>query len=173
MDKKLELQIKLKVGDVFRYNLWVAYRSIVSKLMLLLGVGLTGWLIYKISIDTGRLDVFISQNIIWIILAVFILIGTPFKVWTITATQMQAPIFSGTSKYVFAPENIYMQVADLEDTVSWDTYVRIVETNKDFRFFVDKVQAQIFPKHNMTTEQMKMLRTLIKEAKDQTAYKLK
>lgn len=173
MDNKLELQIKLKVGDVFRYNLWVAYRSVVSKLMLLLGVGLTGWLIYKVSTDTGRLDIFISQNILWIMLAVFILIGTPFKVWTITATQMQAPIFSGISKYVFTPENIYMQVADLEDTVSWDTYIKIVETNKDFRFFVDKIQAQIFPKHNMTQEQIKTLKTFIKEAKDQAAYKLK
>ena len=59
MDNKLELQIKLKVKDVLRYNLWVAYRSIVSKLMLILGVGLTGWLIYKVSVNTGRLDVFI------------------------------------------------------------------------------------------------------------------
>lgn len=173
MDNKLELQIKLKVKDVLRYNLWVAYRSIVSKLMLILGVGLTGWLIYKVSVNTDRLDVFISQNIIWIVLAVFILIATPFKVWTITATQMQAPIFSGVSKYIFTKENIYMQVGELEDTVSWDTYIKIVETNKDFRFFVDKVQAQIFPKHNMTAEQITVLKALIKEARDEASYKLK
>ena len=173
MDNRLELQIKLKVKDVLRYNLWVAYRSIVSKLMLILGIGLTGWLIYKVSINTGRLDVFISQNIIWIVLAVFILIATPLKVWTITANQMQAPIFSEVSTYIFTKDNIYMKIGDLEDTVSWDTYMRIVETNKDFRFFVDKVQAQIFPKHNMTVQQITGLRALIKEAKHEASYKLK
>lgn len=173
MDNRLELQIKLKVKDVLRYNLWVAYRSIVSKLMLILGVGLTAWLIYKISTNTGRLDVFISQNIIWIVLAVFILVATPLKVWTITANQMQAPIFSQASTYIFTKENIYMKIGELEDTVSWDTYLKIVETNKDFRFFVDKVQAQIFPKHNMTVEQIGMLRALIKEAKQEVSYKLK
>ena len=86
---------------------------------------------------------------------------------------MQAPIFSQASTYIFTKENIYMKIGELEDTVSWDTYLKIVETNKDFRFFVDKVQAQIFPKHNMTVEQIGMLRALIKEAKQEVSYKLK
>lgn len=173
IDNKVELNIKLKVGDVLRYNLWVAYRSVVSKGLLVLGVGLLGWLTYKVTVNTGRLDVFISQNILWIMLAIFILIATPFKVWTITATQMQSPIFSGVSKYIFTAESIYIQVGELEDTVSWDTYIKVVETGKDFRFFVDKVQAQILPKHNMNNEQVKVLRDLVKQAKDATAYKLK
>ena len=173
MEKKLEIDIKLKVADVLRYNLWVAYRSIVSKSMLVLGIGLLGWLIYKVTTNTGRLDVFISQNILWIMLAVFILIATPFKVWTITATQMQSPIFSGATKYIFSAESIYLQVGELEDTVSWDTYIKIVETNKDFRFFVDKVQAQILPKHNMNKAQIETLKQFIKQAKEASAYKLK
>lgn len=173
MEKKLEMDIKLKVGDVLRYNLWVAYRSIVSKGMLVLGIGLLGWLGYKVTINTGRLDVFISQNILWIMLAIFILIATPFKVWTITATQMQSPIFSGVTKYIFSVESIYLQVGELEDTVSWDTYIRIVETSKDFRFFVDKVQAQILPKHNMNKTQIETLKQFIKQAKEASAYKLK
>ncbi|MEF9959296.1 MAG: YcxB family protein [Niameybacter sp.] len=170
---QLELKIKMKLRDVWRYNLWVGYRTLFSKLLLVVGFGILGWLGYKLSQNTGRLDLFFADNIIWIILAVLILIGKPFKIWNITATQMQLPVFAGTTEYVFSEESIYLKVGELEDTVSWNTYIKILETPKDFRFFVDAVQAQILPKHNMDKRQIEQLRTFIKGAKPATAYRLK
>lgn len=177
MDKEeqesLEIDIKYKIADVFRYNLYVAYQSIVSKLMVVVGLLLIGALCYRFYNRITTLDVFISQNIIFIILPIFILIATPWKVWTITALQMQTPAFSQGAAYIFYVDKIHMEAGTLSDDVPWETYSRIVETKKDFRFFVDKVQAQIIPKHNMTTSQQNHLKDLIKKANPESIYKLK
>ncbi len=50
---------------------------------------------------------------------------------------------------------------------------KIIETNTDFRFFVDSVQAQIIPKHGMQDEQVQQLRDLIKNANPDEIYNLK
>lgn len=171
--KKVDLNVKLKIKDVLRYNMHIAYKSWFSKLLLVVGIGMCGWLAYRFATTTQRLDIFFSENVIFIMLAVFILIGTPMKVWRITATQMQSPIFSGTSRYSFSREGIHIGIQDMEDTVGWETYIFIKETSQDFRFFVDRVQAQIIPKHNMTTEQVGDLRTLIKEANPKEVYSIK
>ncbi len=167
------VDVKLKIRDVLRYNMYVAYRSWWSRIILVIGVALAIWLGYSMVERTVSLDVFLSQNIVMILVVAFILFGTPFKVWRITATQMQSPIFSGKSHYVFSTEGIRLKIQDMEDTVQWETYSRIVETNKDFRFFVDRVQAQIVPKHNMTTAQVEALRVMIRMTNPDTIYQLK
>lgn len=170
---QLNLKIKLKIQDVLKYNLYVAYRSWFSRLIVLLGIGMCGYVVYQLTTTQERLDVFIAQHIVFIMLSVFILFSTPLKVWRITATQMQSPIFSGVSTYCFTPEAITIKVGDLEDTVQWSTYSRIVETTSDFRLFVDAVQAQILPKHNMTKEEINTLRQMIKAAHTSSNNKLK
>ena len=171
--EKLAIDVKLQIKDVLRYNMYIAYKSWFSKIVLVVGVLLCGWMIYLFATTTKSLDVFISENIIMLMLSVFILIATPLKVWRITAAQMQSPIFSGVSHYEFTKESIYIRVNALEDTVTWNTYSYMMETNKDFRFFVDKVQAQIIPKHNMTTEEVSLLRKLIQEANPKEVYNIK
>lgn len=172
--RAVDIDVKLKVSDVWRYNLHIAYKSWFSKLVLVAGVALLGWIVYKFfNRGTMPWDIFISQNIIFIMLPVFILIATPWKVWNITASQMQSPIFANGAKYIFYPDKIYIKAGELQDEVPWETYIRIIETSKDFRLFVDKVQAQIIPKHSMTEQQIAALKELIKEANPETVYKLK
>ncbi|OOB79208.1 MAG: hypothetical protein ATN34_03485 [Epulopiscium sp. Nele67-Bin002] len=173
IDNSVTLKVKLKVSDVLRYNMYVAYRSKFSKILLLVGTVLLGYIFYKYFMTTDTIGVFLSRNIVLICVSVFILIGTPFKVWKITALQMQSPIFSGASKYVFYPDKIYMEVGEVNDEVPWETYAHIVETNKDFRFFVDTVQAQIIPKHGMEDTQVTKLREVIKIANPEDIYELK
>ncbi|MHC1750014.1 MAG: YcxB family protein [Cellulosilyticaceae bacterium] len=169
----LHLNVKFKVVDVFRYNLYVAYQSIVSKILVIVGIALIGWLVYKFQHRIVDMDIFITQNIVWIILPIFILIATPWKVWTITATQMQAPVFSKGAEYDFYKDKIVLTANDMTDEVPWETYRKIIETSNDFRFFVDKVQAQILPKHNMDARQITELKKIIKEANPKEIYKLK
>lgn len=172
-EEGLHLSIKFKVADVFRYNLYVAYQSIVSKILVVVGIALIGWFVYKFQHRMVDMDIFITQNIIWIILPVFILVATPWKVWTITATQMQAPVFAKGVEYDFYADKIILKAGEMMDEVPWETYSKIVETSNDFRLFVDKVQAQILPKHNMSEEQITSLKKLIKAANPKEIYKLK
>lgn len=172
-EQSLSIQVKLKIGDVLRYNMYIAYKSLFSKILTLVGIGLLGFFFYKMSVRTVTLDIFISQNFIWLMVPILLLVVKPWKVWTITATQMQSPIFSGVSYYEFSLEGIKLKVGDLEDIVPWETYSQIVETSKDFRFFVDSVQAQIVPKHNLSKEQIESLKQLIKATNPESIYKLK
>ncbi|OON96342.1 MAG: hypothetical protein ATN36_05695 [Epulopiscium sp. Nele67-Bin005] len=171
--QNVEVTVKLKIKDVMRYNLWVAYRSKFSKLTFLMGCALLGYVAYQWTINTSSLGVFLSHNILWIILTALALCGTPMKVWQITLMQMQMPIFSAPSKYNFFTDKISLEVGEMSDIVSWQTYSIIKETNKDFRFFVDAVQAQIIPKDCMENEQIELLRTIIKQAVPQENYNLK
>lgn len=171
--KSVAVEVKLKLKDVLRYNMFVAYRSVFSKVMTGVGVALLVYFFYKLANRTVTLDLFIATNFLWIMLPVLLLVVKPWKVWTITATQMQSPIFSGTSKYCFSQEGISLKVGDLEDTVPWETYIKIVETKNDFRFFVDQVQAQIIPKHNMTQDQIAGLKVVIKASNPESIYVLK
>lgn len=172
-EQKLAIDVKLQIKDVLRYNMYIAYKSWFSKLILVVGVGLGGWMIYQMATTTKRFDIFLSENILMIMLAIFILLATPLKVWRITATQMQSPIFSGVSHYEWTKDSIYIRINDLEDTITWNTYSYITETKKDFRFFVDKVQAQIIPKHNMSSAEVSVLRKLIQEANPKEVYNIK
>ncbi|ONI40406.1 hypothetical protein AN639_12775 [Candidatus Epulonipiscium fishelsonii] len=173
MEDILEVKVKLKVSDVFRYNMYVGYRGLLNKIFLFIGFILAGYVVYKFGIRQVSIGVFASQNIVWIILSVFMLIGKPLKIWKITAIQMQSPIFASTSIYIFQKEHIYIELADLKDTVPWETYSKIIETKKDFRLFVNPVQAQIIPKHVMNNEQIDKLREIIKQANPTEIYKLK
>ncbi|OON96934.1 MAG: hypothetical protein ATN32_05975 [Candidatus Epulonipiscium fishelsonii] len=170
---QLEVKVKLKVADVFRYNMYIGYRGLLNKIFLAIGFVLAGYIIYKFGIRQTSVAVFASQNIVWIVLSVFMLIGKPLKIWKITAIQMQLPVFSGISTYIFKKESIYIEVGDLKDTVPWETYSKIIETKKDFRLFVNHVQAQIIPKHLMNSDQINKLREIIKQANPKEIYILK
>lgn len=172
-NKDLTLDVKFQIKDIWRYNMYIAYRTVFSRLVVVAGLTLVAWLIYKGMNRTVTLDVYLSQNILYIALAILMLVTKVWRIWTITATQMQSPIFSGKTHYRFSQTAIYMQVSDLEDTVSWETYAKIVETKHDFRLFVDEVQAQIIPKHNMTNDQLEAFRALVRGANPPERYRLK
>jgi Co/Zn/Cd efflux system component len=163
-EKSVVVNVNYKLADILRYNMHVAYQSIVSKGMVAVGIILLAILGYKFANRTAPLDLFIAQNIVLIILPIFILIATPLKVWKITALQMQNPIFSQGATFKFYPNIIHLSVQETSEEVPWATYCFIKETKKDFRFFVDKVQAQLLPKHGMSHEQIQDLRAIIRTA---------
>ncbi|WP_010168148.1 YcxB family protein [Candidatus Epulonipiscium viviparus] len=169
----MEIKVKLTFGDVFRYNLYVGYKSIFSKVIVLIGLAVLGYIVYKFSVADGPILDVISRNIIAIIVMFLALCSKFIKIWKITAMQATSPIFQKTSTYKFAPDSIYLELDDQSDTISWTIYQQIKETNNDFRFFVDAVQAQIVPKHDMTTEQIENLRKFIEQAVPKEKYILK
>ena len=63
----LAVDVKLQVKDVLRYNMYVAYRSWFSKIILVIGIVLFGWMAYRMATTTDRFDIFLSHNILMII----------------------------------------------------------------------------------------------------------
>jgi len=162
--KELIVNVKFKIRDVLRYNMTIMFKSIVNKVILLIGLLLISFYIYKLLNRQGALDLFIAQNIVLLLVPVMIFLLIPWRVWKITISQMQVPSFAFGVTYTFMQDKIILDLGDAKDEIEWDTFIKIVETKKDFRFFVDEVRAQLIPKHNLTTEEMGLFKTIADKA---------
>ena len=162
-ESTLSLDVKFKVRDVLRYNMSVALKNIVNEIVLAVGVLSLIIFFYQMITTSERVDVYIAKHIVLLIVPVLIFMMIPWRVWKITLTQMQSPAFSGGVNYTFSPSGILLDIGEASEETSWDVFVKIIETKHDFRFYVNKVSAQIIPKHNMNEEQEEMLRRIIRE----------
>lgn len=172
-ENSLSLDVKFKFKDVLRYNTSVALKNIVNDIVLGIGVAVLIFFFYKMFTTSERLDIFISRNITLLLVPILIFVLIPWRVWQITASQMQLPAFAYGVKYVFSKEHIVLDIGEASEEMPWDLFVSIVETNHDFRFYVNKISAQIIPKHNMTKEQLETLREMIKTATKPGVCRLK
>lgn len=164
MNEKLTLNVKFRTKDVLRYNLSVARKSVVNCIVMLIGIGSIVYVLWRLFLTNERLDVFIAHNIVFILVAVLIFSMIPGRVWKITASQMQLPAYANGVTYIFSKENLVLKI-DLErEIIDWSVFIKILETRHDFRLYVNKVSAQIIPKHNLNPEQLKQLRQILKEA---------
>lgn len=160
----LPLEVKFKVKDVLRYNVSVARKNITNCLVMLLGIGVLVYFFFRMATTGERLDIFLAKNIALLIVPLLVFLMLPWKVWKITAVQMQQPAFAYGVQYTFSKEGILLDIGEASDEMSWDLFVKIVESKHDFRFYINKVSAQIIPKHNMNEEQVGVLRQIIREA---------
>ncbi len=161
----LSLDVKFKFKDVLRYNASVAKKNIVNDIVVGIGIAVLLFFFYKMFTTTERLDIYISKNITLLLIPILIFVLVPWRVWQITASQMQLPAFAYGVKYVFSKEHILLDIGEASEEMPWDLFVSIVETKHDFRFYVNQVSAQIIPKHNLNNEQLIVLREMIKSTK--------
>ncbi len=159
----LSLDVKFKVKDVLRYNLSVAGKNIVNCIVLGIGALVLIFFFYKMFTSSERVDVFIAKNVMLLIVPVLIFVMIPWRVWQITLSQMQQPAFAYGVNYTFSKENIVLDIGEASEAMPWDLFVKIVETKHDFRFYINQISAQIIPKHNMTPEQLQLLKEMIGE----------
>ena len=160
----LSLDIKFKVKDVLRYNLSVARKNIVNCIVLGLGGLVLIYFFYKMFTTPERLDVFVAKNVMLLVVPLLIFVMIPWKVWQITLSQMQQPAFAYGVNYTFSTEHILLDIGEASEEMSWDLFVKIIETKHDFRFYINEISAQIIPKHNMSAEELQILKAIIKEA---------
>lgn len=160
----LTVDIKFKLMDILRYNLSVMLKSTINKVMLLAGLFLSGLYFYKMIHREVALDLFFAHNIVLLLVPVMIFLLIPWRVWKITLTQMQVPAFAFGVIYTFSVDKIILDVGEAQEEMSWDTFIKIMETQKDFRFFVDPIRAQLIPKHNLTKEEIRLIKTIAEKA---------
>ena len=162
--KELTAKINFKISDVWRFNLSVAMKNIVNAVTMLIGAGVLVFFFYKMFTSEVSIDIFISKNVMLLIIPILIFALIPWKVWQITLHQMQMPAFAEGVTYSFNEEGVTLDTGEAKEDVKWDIFTHIVETKKDFRFYVNAVSAQIIPKHNLNEQEQQLLKQIIKEA---------
>ncbi|PHV72050.1 hypothetical protein CS063_00805 [Sporanaerobium hydrogeniformans] len=171
--QSLTIDVKFKVKDVLRYNMSVAWKSLTNKIICLLGIGILVYYFYKMFHRTVTLDVFIAQNILYVMVPILIFVLIPWRVWKVTVTQMQNPAFAYGVTYIFTEDAITLDLGEAKDEMPWTIFVSIVETKNDFRLFVDDIRAQLVPKHNLTKEQIVTFKELAQKASTTGTCKFK
>ena len=76
---------------------------------------------------------------------------------------MTQPAFANGVNYVFSNEAIRLDIGEAAEDMNWSLFINIVETKHDFRFYIDTVNAQIIPKHNLSQDELQQLRKIIKD----------
>lgn len=172
-NQELKLDVKFKVKDVLRYNMSVAWKNVLNKILMIVGVLVLVYFIYQMFTTSVGWDVYLSQHIIILLVPILIFALIPWRVWQVTVTQMQMKHFAYGVTYTFTKEGVTLDLGEDKDTVSWDVFVKVVETKHDFRLYMNVVSAQIIPKHNLTNEEVQQFRSIIKNAKAVGTYELK
>ncbi len=160
---KLSLDVSFKLMDILRYNMSIAMKNVINIIILLVGVGCLIFFGYKCMTTTERLDICITKNIVFVIIPVLIFISIPGRIWKLTLTQMTQPAFANGVNYVFSNEAIRLDIGEAAEDMNWSLFINIVETKHDFRFYIDTVNAQIIPKHNLSQDELQQLRKIIKD----------
>lgn len=172
-ERSLKLDVRFKASDLLRYNMSVALKSILNKILMVIAVGVVIFFVYKMFTTPAGWDVYLSQNIFILLVPILIFALIPWRVWQVTLSQLQMSQFANGVIYGFTKDEISLDIGEAAETVSWDIIVKVVETKHDFRLYMNAVSAQIIPKHNLTNEQIKTLREIIKAAKQPEAYVLR
>ncbi|WP_054742870.1 YcxB family protein [Cellulosilyticum ruminicola] len=172
-NKELTVDVQFKVKDILRYNMSVALKNILNKILMIVGSLVIVYFIYQMSTASEGWDVYLSQHIFVLLVPILIFVLIPWRVWQVTLTQMQMKQFAYGVTYIFTNKSVTLDIGEDQDTVSWDAFIKVVETKNDFRLYMTVISAQIIPKHNLTSEEIGALREMIKEAKEVGTYELK
>lgn len=172
-NKALSIDVQFKAKDILRYNMSVALKNILNKLLMIIGSLVVVYFIYQMFTANEGWDVYLSQHIFMLLVPILIFILIPWRVWQVTLAQMQMKQFAYGVTYIFTNESVTLDIGEDQDTVSWDAFIKVVETKHDFRLYMTAISAQIIPKHNLTSEEMQSLREIIKSAKAADTYELK
>ncbi len=173
MSQQLEIKTKMRFRDAFRYNLFVAYNTVGNRVFVVLSVISLGIFIYYMINGGGRIDERFARAFALLVPPFIFFIMIPVKVWKATGALLNSQILKDEAIYIFSLEKITLKTPQGQADIKWNEYVSIVETRHDIRFFMDKVQAQIIPKYNLTQEEIEKLRQIIGQGADPRFVKLR
>lgn len=162
MKKPLEITTRMRFRDALRYNLYVAYSTTINRIFCILSVISLGMFIYSMVKGAAPVDQRFTQSFGLLIPPFIFFVTIPMKVWKATGALINTDLLKYDVTYIFTQDKIILKTIQGEAELTWDDYIKVTETKWDFRFFVDKVQAQVIPKYSLSKEQIEQLAQLIK-----------
>ncbi len=91
-----------------------------------------------------------SQSLIWIFLAIFLLVMTPINMKSKAKLQVtQSEMFKNPLEYELNDEGVVIRQDEQEARVTWDEMMKAVSTQKSVILYITKIRAIILPKECM------------------------
>lgn len=160
MPDKIQVTVKTKTIDLFRFMAFHAYSQIAG--MITLGSALLSLILLPIALLVWR-DNFIA--LIFTLLIVFYLILTPLNMFSQAKRQVIVnPVFKNPIIYHISEEVFEVEQHTGNIRLYWHQLSAIKRSPFDYLFYVNKDQAFIMPKKLVGTEDLAKLEEILGKA---------
>lgn len=161
MDKEQGQEIvfsyQTKVSDMYRFLMMYSYQGFRGIVNLMISIGAIVLLIY------GADDGYAFNKALLILIAALFTIINPILLYLKAAKQVKlTPMFQQPLNYTVNEQGISVKLKEEEMALAWPDVYKIVETRKDFYFYMSFNRAHILPKEGYV-EQCDTMRELIRK----------
>lgn len=146
---KAEIDVKIKMEDMYRFNLYHAYHTSQGILSVIFAAFLFGAAIY--TGISGRVNV--GYCILYGAMGIFVLLYVPFTLKQKSKRQIkQSEVFANTLHYTFDEEGITTAQGQQSANLPWSQVYKIVETSQALLIYGARTRAFVIPVRELTTE---------------------
>ena len=163
MVELVQVTVKTKTMDLFRFMVFHAYSSLSGIITMLFGLGSLVMLpiTYFVWKDT------VVSIILFMVVLIYVII-TPLNMLSQSKRQVISnPVFKNPITYHISEEIFEVQQYTGTVRLYWNQLYRIKKTPFDYLFYVNDQQAFIVPQKSMQDDEKKTLDQIIDKVKDQ------
>ncbi len=163
MNQPLSIKTKLTYPEYRAFNLYNLYTRPTG--ILLTFIGLMMWGVVLLYL-VGYLDTSGQFPLQQLIFAIGMTVLVPgFTIWKTKRIYDSNIRFKEEMVYTFDETWIQVKGESFESKLTWEKMYKIKETKSWFLIYQNKIAANVIPKKGMNAQQLKQLRSLIKNKK--------
>ena len=154
---EIKFSYQTKVIDMYRFLMRFSYQGIRGIINLVISIGAM-FLLFT-GADGGET----FNKVLLILIAALFTIIQPILLYYKAAKQVKlTPMFQQPLDYIIDEKGISVRLKEEEMLLEWKDIYKIVETKKDFYFYMSFDRAHILPKEGYV-EQCSLMRDMIKK----------
>jgi hypothetical protein len=159
-ENAVEFTYQTKVNDMYRFLMYYSYYGFRGIVNLIISFGAV------ILLINGADEGYDFNKALLILIAALFTIINPIMLYFKAAKQVKlTPMFQYSLDYKVNAEGIFVRLKEEETTLDWADIYKIVETRKDFYFYMSFNRAHILPKEGYQDQCGKMRELIRAHAK--------
>lgn len=165
--EKIELDIKMTLKDMYRFNLYHVYHNSQGILSIVLAV-----LITLISIMSWG-DVNVVYNVLYLLAAVLLVLYVPLSLYGKVKKQMKnSEVYQKPIHYTFDEDGVTTSFDEQSVTMPWKQLYKIVSTRHMLLLYGGRIRANVIPRDQLG-DAYDALYELAKSQMDSYRFKMK
>ncbi len=163
---RVTFDVKLTSNDIFRFNIYQAYRGMQGIISILLPAVIIGAVIKNYS-DFGPANVALYLGI-----ALVLLLYIPVSLWFRSKKVLKTnEVLANTLHFEFEEETICVSQDDQKAEFQWENVYKMVATKKLVLLYTNRLNAYIIPREQIKDEYVD-LATLAKSRLDRSRVRM-
>lgn len=143
-DKDIAFSVQMTPGEIFKFTMYHSYHKLSGVIGILLSLAAIIILICRFG------DLNDQDRTILIIVALWFTVLEPFTLLTRAKSQVKRnKAYQAALFYTLDESGITVSQNDAQQTLAWDSLMKIVETKSQFLVYSSRIHAFIFPKKSI------------------------